>query len=140
MFPIDNQQTKLKLLSLDFLEVFYSYRHQWLETHWHGILDAGKARTGCLTILECLAQQPASKILNYNNMVTGHYPGAIEWVADVWFPRLYEEGVRRFAWIYSSEFYTQVGTDGIIGLQKEIEVEAFYDALEAQEWLLAKSS
>lgn len=140
MFPTNNRLTKQKLLTLDFLEVVYCPRNLWLEAHWSKLLDAGRAKKGCLGILECLKERPTDKLLNYNNRVTGHYPGAIDWITKEWFPQLFHLGIRHFAWVYSPEFYTQVCTDAIIMPQKQIEVQGFYDEEDAQEWLSSRNS
>ncbi|WP_354353863.1 hypothetical protein [Pontibacter aydingkolensis] len=107
----------------------------YLLADWSGVLDATSARTGCTAVLDSLKKYPNSKVLNNNSKVTGHYPGAIDWVGNVWFPSMYTLGVRWFAWVYSPEFYTQLGTDQIIRLSSKVTIETFYDMASAQQWL-----
>lgn len=123
------------LYTNEFLKVSVGEDNAYLFADWSGILDATKARTGCLAVLNCLKVHPTTKILNNNSKVTGHYPGAIEWVGSVWFPSMYKLGVRWFAWVYSPEFYTQLGTDQIISLSSLVTIETFYDLDSARHWL-----
>ncbi|WP_242928148.1 hypothetical protein [Pontibacter vulgaris] len=89
-----------------------------------------------MQILEHVKKYPVTKILNNNQHVTGHYPGAIDWVGKIWFPSLFDEGVLYFAWVYSPEFYTQVGTDSIIELSSKVTIKTFFDLVTAMDWLL----
>ncbi|MFD2515708.1 hypothetical protein ACFSRY_17680 [Pontibacter locisalis] len=100
----------------EFLNIFTNSRDNLILTDWSGVIDASKARSGCMALLESLKKHPYQKVLNNNSKVTGHYPGAIDWVGKVWFPSMYELSVRWFAWVYSPEFYTQISTDVIINL------------------------
>ena len=122
----------------DFLELYLCEGKTILYADWSGVLDARRARLGCTTILEALHGNPISKILNNNSKVTGHYPGAIDWVGKVWFPEMHALGVRYFAWVYSPAFYTQIGTDEIVRLSSKVEIETFYELGHACQWLLSK--
>ncbi|NEM98770.1 hypothetical protein [Pontibacter burrus] len=122
----------------DFLKLYRCSNEQILFADWSGVLDAGRARLGCTTILDTLKEHKFSKILNNNTRVTGHYPGAIEWVGKVWFPEMNALGIRYFAWVYSPAFYTQIGIDEIISLSSKVEIQTFYDVLEAWQWLMDK--
>ncbi|MBC5773379.1 hypothetical protein H8S95_04820 [Pontibacter sp. KCTC 32443] len=122
----------------DFLKLYECDGNEILLADWSGVLDAGRARLGCTAILNALSQQPFPKILNNNSKVTGHYPGAIDWVGKVWFPEMYKLGVRYFAWVYSPAFYTQIGTDEIIKLSSKVEIQTFYEINQAYDWLLEK--
>lgn len=122
----------------DFLKLYSCKENEVLLADWSGILYADRARLGCTTILEMLKEQSFPKILNNNINVTGHYPGAIDWVGKVWFPSMYEFGVRYFAWVYSPAFYTQISTDEIVKLSSKVEIQTFYDIDDACQWLLTK--
>lgn len=122
----------------DFLKIYRCKHSEIMHADWSGVLDASKARTGCTTILDVLKENSFSKILNNNSKVTGHYPGAIDWVGKVWFPEMFKLGIRYFGWVYSPAFYTQIGTDEVISLSSKVEIQTFYDVVQAWEWLLEK--
>ena len=124
----------------DFLKLYRCEEDNVLLADWSGVLDAGRARLGCTTILDTLGEHPFPKILNNNTKVTGHYPGAIEWVGKVWFPEMHALGVRYFAWVYSRDFYTQIGTDEIVRFSSEVEIQTFYDIAQAWVWLQSKQN
>jgi hypothetical protein len=124
----------------DFLKLYSCKGNEALLADWSDILYAHRARAGCNTILDTLREHKFSKILNNNIKVTGHYPGAIDWVGKVWFPSLYELGIRYFAWVYSPAFYTQISTDEVVKLSSMVEIQTFYDIEDACQWLLSKPS
>ncbi|NDK54402.1 hypothetical protein [Pontibacter fetidus] len=124
----------------DFLKLYRCKSNDVLLADWSGILYADRARAGCTAILDTLRAHPFPKILNNNIKVTGHYPGAIEWVGKVWFPGMYALGTRHFAWVYSPAFYTQISTDEIVKLSSKVEIQTFYDIEDACQWLLATPS
>ncbi|MBC5991678.1 hypothetical protein [Pontibacter cellulosilyticus] len=128
------------LYTTDFLTVSLEIDEEYLYADWSGVIDAARAKAGCNAILDCLRNHSNAKILNNNSKVTGHYPGAIDWVGNVWFPEMYKLGVRWFAWVYSPEFYTQLGTDQIISLSSQVTIETFYDIDSALQWLVNKTS
>ena len=121
----------------DFLKLYHCENNTILVADWAGLLTADKARSGCTTILDVLRQEPYTKILNNNTKVTGHYPGAVNWVGSVWFPTMYELGVRYFAWVYSPAIYTQISTDEIIKLSSKVEIQTFYETGLALQWLVS---
>ena len=133
---LDEQIDALKVS--DFLKLYSCDNNNILFSDWSGVLDAARARLGCTTILDTLKGQSFSKILNNNIKVTGHYPGAIEWVGKVWFPEMHALGIRYFAWVYSPAFYTQIGTDEVIKLSSKVEIETFYELGQASQWLLSR--
>ncbi|HEY4651481.1 MAG TPA: hypothetical protein VIG72_08700 [Pontibacter sp.] len=122
----------------DYLKLYRCQYGNVLFAEWTGVLDADKARNGCTAVLETLKTHSFPKILNNNTSVTGHYPGAIEWVGKVWFPGMHALGVRYFAWVYSHEFYTQIGTDEIVKLSSKVEIQTFFEVVHAWQWLLEK--
>ncbi|MFD2244855.1 hypothetical protein [Pontibacter ruber] len=124
------------LYTSEYLTIKWHEEKGYLLADWSGILDANRARAGCTQVLQCLNQQPASKILNNNTKVTGHYPGAIDWVGRVWFPSMHSLGVKYFAWVYSPDFYTQLNIDEIVRLSSKVKIQTFYDLESAELWLL----
>ena len=121
----------------DFLKLYSCEDDTILLTDWSGVLDADRARKGCTAILDTLRSNPHTKVLNNNSTVTGHYPGAVEWVGKVWFPGMFELGIRYFAWVYSPAFYTQISTDEIIKLSSKVEIQTFYQVSDAHDWLIS---
>jgi hypothetical protein len=99
-----------------------------------GALDSSKGHAGCQQVLSCVRANPVRKILNNNSKVPGH-SGASDWLGRVWLPALSEAGVEYFAWVYSPDFFTQLGIDNAIALSKEMEIKTFFSVQEALDWL-----
>lgn len=104
-------------------------------SEWSGFLTAAFAKEGCTAILRCLQEFPAAKLLNCNLNVTGHYAGAIDWLGKVWFSELNNIGLKYCAWVYSPEFYTQIGTDEAISYTEKIAIKTFISFEDAYLWL-----
>jgi hypothetical protein len=119
----------------DFLDLYSCEDDTILVADWSGVLDASRARNGCNAVLDTLREKAYTKILNNNTKVTGHYPGAVDWVGKVWFPSMYDLGTRYFAWVYSPAFYTQLSTDEIIKLSSKVEIQTFYQVSDGWDWL-----
>lgn len=121
----------------DFLKLYSCEDDTMLVADWSGVLDATRARQGCPAMLDILREHPYTKILNNNSKVTGHFPGALDWLVEVWFPSMYDLGVRHFAWVYSLDFYTQIATDEVAKLSSTVEIQTFYQVSDARDWLLS---
>ncbi|WP_461489661.1 hypothetical protein [Pontibacter sp. HJ8] len=122
------------LFKNDFLEVKLVADNQLLTAEWTGVLDSNRGHKGCEQMLKCVKENPVRKILNNNSKVPGH-SGASEWLGRVWLPALSEAGVEYFAWVYSPDFFTQLGIDNAIALYKEMEIKTFFSVQEALDWL-----
>ncbi len=122
----------------DYLNIRYCKEPSFLISEWSGVLDAARAKEGCMLVLEHVKKHPTARLLNNNQQVTGHYPGAIDWAGKIWISSLYDAGLRYFAWVYSPEFYTQVGTDEIISMSSKVTINTFFDIVTAMDWLLSQ--
>ncbi|WP_439882962.1 hypothetical protein ACSX1A_07290 [Pontibacter sp. MBLB2868] len=138
MIGLEKDAAYEKVFVSDYLTTYAHSKDRYLLADWKGVLDATTAKNGCLAVLDSLKKYPFEKVLNNNTNVTGHYPGAIDWVGKVWFPSMHDLGVRWFAWVYSPDFYTQIGTDVIINLSSRVTIETFYSILDAYIWLNQK--
>ncbi|WP_207492086.1 hypothetical protein [Aridibaculum aurantiacum] len=78
-----------------------SLQEDWIYVDWTGFQLKNSVYAGCEKMLEILKQMKYSKILNDNTHVKGLWEHA--WVANDWFPRIAEAGLKHFAWVLSPE-------------------------------------
>ena len=93
------------------LTISYDYTDDWLYLNWHGNLDDATVVSGALKLLELLKQERCTKVLNDNTHISGLWDDAAMWGSDVFFPQLYEAGCRHFAWVFSSERFSQLSAE-----------------------------
>lgn len=119
------------------IEVQFDRQKQYMYLNWKGFQTVDSIKSGCEKILELLKENKVQKVLNDNRLVTGPWQGAADWVATDWFPRMYEAGLTRLAWIVSPNIFSQVSADLTISKNKNEKTKTFDDYAKAEEWLLA---
>lgn len=123
-----------------FLDISYDPDTQILHANWKGYQSFDTATAGCERILDCVKTHKVPKVLNDNTNARGLWMGAAEWAARIWFPRLKQTGMRRFAWVYSPAKFSQISTDAALSAMDpdEFGVEVFFSTDEARAWLLGE--
>jgi hypothetical protein len=120
-----------------FLDIFYDPDDQILYADWKGYQSFDTGTAGCGRILECVAKYQVSKILNDNTYVRGLWMDAAELAARIWFPRLKQAGMRRFAWVYSPAKFSRISTDAALAAMdpEAFGVEVFFTREDTVAWL-----
>jgi hypothetical protein len=117
------------------LVIYINESQEYLFIDWIGYLDSTIVEHGCQVILEVLKQHPHTIILNSNLKILGNYPTASKWVDKMWFPQLFDLGVRSFAWVYAPDFFQQLIIDKIVSDSTKVNVETFFSITDAKIWL-----
>ncbi|MBT1688897.1 hypothetical protein KK078_20175 [Fulvivirgaceae bacterium PWU37] len=88
-------------------------------------------------ILDLIHERRITKILNDNREVIGLW--ADEWTRDVWFPKVRESGVKKFAWIFSENIFARMSARraAIAGTTtRPLTIRDFRTTDAAMKWLL----
>lgn len=64
-------------------------------------------RNGAL-ILEKFIEKKATKVLNDNLEVEGHWEEAIDWTVEYWFPAMTAAGLKYFAWVLAKDIFARI--------------------------------
>jgi CheY-like chemotaxis protein len=124
-----------------FLESFLDIHHDpatsYLHADWKGYQSIESMRRGCDSILQLMIQQNVDAVLNDNTHVIGAWSNATQWVAENWFPRMKQDGLRRFAWAYGPSKRSQMSADITVEMMgtETHGVRKFHNRREAIAWL-----
>jgi CheY-like chemotaxis protein len=124
------------------LDIAYDPEKLHLHADWKGYQSVESIRQGGERLLEFMVQYRAFNVLNDHTNVLGIWRGAAEWLAEDWFPRMRQAGLKRFAWINSPSRLSQVSTDTTVEMldAEAFGVKVFQDKLEAVAWLNGRST
>jgi PAS domain S-box-containing protein len=118
------------------MQVKYDESLRRVIAEWDGFHSLHSIKTGCLKLLNVVAEKKAKHILNDNTGVIGTWNEAIDWVAMGFFPMLQIAGVTHVAWIYSPSTFSKLSADMTIEhIKANVAVKAFEDAVSAKQWL-----
>lgn len=81
--------------------VYWDDGESWIYTDWKNIPSEKTVKRGCEEMLKLLVEKNCSLVLNDNRNVMGPWSSAAQWVAEDWFPRMFQAGLLKFAWIQS---------------------------------------
>lgn len=143
LLPINGKQ---ELIDIDtdnqtyykgnFIEINYNPDKKRIESNWLGYQNYDSVKKGCMIMLDLLAKNNCTKVLNDNTYVIGNWSEAVDWGSDYWFPAMQAAGLKHFAWIYSpsafSRMSAQKSIDVILG---QITARFFTEKNEAVAWL-----
>jgi len=117
------------------IQIYYDEEDQWLYVNWLGFQTVESVMIGCEKMLKLMKENDCGKILNDNTYVEGMWSGAARWGAYNWFPRMRENGLEWFAWIYAHSTLSKLSTDKTLSLMEPDYIRTFYDLEEAKTWL-----
>lgn len=131
------KQTRSELLYRDtHIAIEYKPDDNWIYVNWRGYQNKESVIAGCEKMLAIMKELACFRILNDNTLVEGQWSAASQWGADVWFPAMYEAGLKYFAWIYSPSVLSRLSTDKTLMLANFPEgIKVFDDIDHAKDWL-----
>lgn len=117
--------------------VYWDDVNKWIYTDWKNQPTIATVKNGCEEMLKLLVQKKCNKILNDNTNVVGSWSAASQWVAEDWFPRIINAGLKKFAWIQSKEStLSQMSAKKAEEKNKETEIiHLFKNEADAVSWL-----
>jgi hypothetical protein len=90
------------------LEITYDEANKIMICNWIGFQNKESIMASGAVILDLVKKKGISKVLNDNTHVTGPWQDAAEWTAKEWFPAMIGAGLKHFAWIFSSNIFSEL--------------------------------
>jgi hypothetical protein len=118
------------------IEITYEPKNKYLYCNWIGFQNKQSIMESGAVILDQLKKKGTSKVLNDNTLVTGPWQEAAEWTATVWFPDMINAGLKHFAWVFSSNIFSELSAKKAMPANDI--VKSFKDLEEARQWLVKR--
>lgn len=119
-----------------FITIQYDDTLLCIYADWIGYQTKQTVQEGCELILELMVEKGCHKVLNDNTHVDGIWSAASEWVGADWFPRMRQNGMKAFAWVYSPSAFSRLSADKSLRFTYDMNgIETFYKKEEAEAWL-----
>ena len=129
----------MELLPMDILyktsniEISLDQATHILYCTWLGFQDEQSLKDAGLVIHELFVLNKCSKILNDNTNVIGPWNHSTEWTTTQWFPSMIEAGLKKFAWVFSTDVFAQISAYRVT--PNIPVVKTFLSKEKALEWL-----
>ena len=127
-----------QLLYEDQFQIYFDEEENWLYVNWMDYQTVDSVKRGCEHMLQLMMKYETSRILNDNSKVLGTWDGAAHWGATDWFPRMKQSGLKKFAWVQSTNPFAQMSTEATLSLMRGYEafgIRIFLSLKEAEDWL-----
>ena len=107
---------------------------------WYGTkLSLEQVKSGALLFLDELQEGVPSKLLNDNTYLEGVWDEANDWLAAEWMPAVIKKGLKKFAHVYSPEFFARLSAEVMQENSQMFpdgfELKVFENRDEAEKWL-----
>ncbi|OKL41407.1 hypothetical protein [Pontibacter flavimaris] len=131
------RRTRTELLYRDAsIAIEFNPVEEWIYANWRGYQNYESVVAGCEKLLVLMKEKACFRILNDNTHVEGQWSTAAGWVASDWFPRMRENGLQVFAWVYSPSVFSRLSVDKSIKLAEFPDyIKVFDDIAPAKDWL-----
>lgn len=119
--------------------VYWDDINNWVYVDWRNIPSDRSVQRGCEEMLTLLSQKKCPYVLNDNRNVIGPWNTSAHWVAEDWFPRMISSGMKKFAWIQSSNVLSKFSARQSTAQHQETDaIHLFEDEESAVTWLRQK--
>lgn len=116
--------------------VYWDGEHCRIYVDWRNIPSDRTVQRGCEEMLRLLAQHRCRQVLNDNRNVLGPWNSSAQWVAENWFPRMLDAGLKKFAWLQSSNSLSKFAARQSTALNQDSGVIRLFESEEdALSWL-----
>ncbi|MBT32276.1 MAG: hypothetical protein CMO01_21650 [Thalassobius sp.] len=126
-------QNKKVLLEESYVTIVHDLEDNIVYNYWKGFLKPEMIIETAQRFMVMYKDIKCSKIYNDNSQISGPWNGASEWVKDVYFPYMIENGLKHFAWILSPSIFSEVSARQAM-METDI-IKPFKDHDKAIEWL-----
>lgn len=118
------------------LDIDFDIADNFIYANWKGFQNVQNVKAGCEQILIELKKKNTSKVFNDNSKVTGPFQGATDWAVKDWFPRMFKAGLKYFAWVVSSNVFSQLSVESTVSKMETGETIRTFDSFgKAEKWL-----
>jgi len=117
--------------------ITYVKDDNYLKLDWIGFQNFYTVRDGCIALLNQIKLHNCARVLNDNSSVTGGWMDACDWLVEELFPQAELFGVTHVAWVYSLSTFSRLSANYTVKhLKTSINIQSFYDAESARQWLI----
>ncbi|MHB8209211.1 ATP-binding protein [Mucilaginibacter sp.] len=118
------------------ITVNYNQLFKRVDVDWLGYQDLESVQHGCLMMLEIIKKNSCKRVVNNNRHVLGNWSEASDWVGQTYFPMMESAGVKCFAWVFSSNGFSQMAAQKTIAVSVgKITTQFFTDVALAEKWI-----
>jgi hypothetical protein len=123
-----------------FLEIEFDDEIGGLYVNWKGYQTDSTVKAGVNRVIDLLAEQQVSKILNDNTNVLGIWMSVASWLAFNALPRARQAGMKSLAHVYGPSRFSRVSFDAALVLlnSSPADIKTFDDVASAKEWLKSR--
>ncbi len=133
---LEDRKKKQVLYQQDHVLVEYDEVNEWIMADWLGYQSEETLKDGFTIISDAVKRFGTSKILNDNSHVLGIWTPAVQWLAGTYFPGLYKEGIKKFAWVNSPSALSRFSTEETLKEVNHMKMIKTFDSIEeAKTWL-----
>jgi PAS domain S-box-containing protein len=142
-FPLSNIAVNMTTGKPDFsvykkpgVEIKYNNKANYIMADYKGFHDPLSMKAVTQKLLHVINEHTYSKLLVDNSDLLGIWDGAVEWIANEWFPLVEKAGITHIAVVYSKCTFTKVSADNLANkLKSNIKYKTFYAKDNAVKWL-----
>lgn len=142
-FPLSNIAVNMTTGKPDFsvykkpeVEIKYNNKANYIMADYKGFHDPLSMKAVTQKLLQVINEHTYSKLLVDNSDLLGIWDGAVEWIANEWFPLVEKAGITHIAVVYSKCTFTKVSADNLANkLKSNIKYKTFYAKDNAVKWL-----
>lgn len=117
------------------ISIYYDSENDWLYAEWHGNLTADRIQLCYEDILTYLEATQCTRVLNDNSTLVSIHSDPGTWLATDWFPRAFQHGLKRFAWVYPSTIASRFSVQNLMQYSSHPHIVCFDDLATACTWL-----
>ena len=140
--PVSEQAHSKPLIRTDtfyqdnYITLVYNEPEDRIDADWTGFQHMESIKNGCAVMLDLLRKNNCYKIVNDNSHVLGTWSEASEWVGEVFFKQLDEQGVKYLAWVFSPSAFSQLSAKKSINVAVGNVITQFFTELTlAEAWI-----
>lgn len=121
-----------------YVKVEYSETIKAIIMHWVGFSTHEEIILGVETGLECLIETGSSRWIADASKMEGGFSDLNDWFVEDWTPRAQKAGLRKIAFVVSSDVFTEFSTQEYAENNPDLENPHFQSLEEAIDWIKDK--
>lgn len=119
----------------DFCKVEYDPLGKIVTTTRNGYPNDEKLKKSLNQSLACIQEFKCLNIISDTRKVKGTWTASNEWIANIWFPKAIQAGLKNIAFIYPPDIFGQFAIQDLIKKTPHYTSQIFKDLPEAKAWL-----
>jgi hypothetical protein len=123
----------------DFCRVEYDPSNKIVITTRNGYPNDEKLKKSLNQSLACIQEFNCPNIISDTRKVKGTWTASNEWIANTWFPKAIQAGLKNIAFIYPPDIFGQFAIQDLIKKTPHYTSQIFKDLPEAKTWFKSLS-